>query len=454
MIIRNVVAGISLVLLASTTTACGSSDSDDEASNDELNQGSYDTIIVGAGIAGLTAAKELKKAGRSFIVLEAQNRIGGRAFVETKKFSVPIDYGAAWLHGVEGNQLVAIADSLGMHRADTNLQGGMFVGNHLATQQEQEACDATGEELETALAAAAQRGDDPAVSTLIPANAPCRDIVEDNVGRYESAAEVDQTSAIDSASFESDNDDFIREGIGTFVATYGKDVPVRLNSEVKKIAYGTGGVTVTLSSSETFHAKTVLSTVSNGILASGKIAFEPALPAWKQDAIKALPMGTLDKVVMEFDGTDIFGALPDSSWVLYDGPGHDNMAFVIKPLGAPIAVGFYGGNQALEYEKSDQKALDNAKNVIGQMFGSAAPGRMKSSDLTHWAATPWTLGSYSSARPGGSKMHTELAKPVDNVLFFAGEACGTPRHNGSLAGAYESAVSASDLIVRSLRSAN
>ncbi len=453
MIVRRfVVAGLTLCLATSLTAGCSSASSDEDSSDDELVQDEtlYDAIIVGAGVAGLTAAKDLTKAGRSFLVLEAQNRIGGRALVETKKFSVPIDYGAAWLHGVPTNPLVAIADGLGFRRADTNLSGPIYVGNRPATPEEEQACSKTFEDLEHAMSKAVERGEDPPVSSLLPASAPCADVVGDNVGRYESGAEVNETSAIDSASFEAEDDDFIREGIGTFVAAYGKDVPVRLNAEVTKISWSKpDDLKVTTKSNHTFRARRILTTVSTGVLAAGKIAFEPPLPDWKKEAIAALPMGVLNKVVMEFQ-SDVFGSVPESSWVLWDGPGANNMAWVIKPLGAPIAVGFYGGAQAREFERSDEAALSNAKEVLRQMFGDQIDAKLKASDITKWASTPWSLGSYSAARPGGSKMHAVMAQPVDDRLFFAGEACGPPRFNGSLAGAYESAKQASALMVKSL----
>jgi monoamine oxidase len=272
----------------------------------------------------------------------------------------------------------------------------------------------------------------------------------DNVARFESAAEAEETSVMDAASFASDDDDFVREGIGAFVAAYGKDVPVRLKSVVTNIRYDPAGVTVELATGERFHGKRVLVTVSTGVLAAGKIAFDPPLPQWKLDAIAALPMGLLDKVVIEFK-TDIFGDTPVNSWVLWDGPDRDNIAFVIKPLGAPIAVGFHGAQQARQYEKDDAAALAHVQGALRQMYGPRVDSEVSRTGLTHWGSNPYSLGSYSAARPGGSRMHAVLARPVDDRLFFAGEACARPIFNGSLAGAYESAVDASALIIASLK---
>lgn len=411
--------------------------------------GRADVIIVGAGLAGLTAAKELDKAGVKVLVLEAQDRIGGRALTDTKIFSVPIDYGAAWFHGVETNPLDEIADKMGFHRVDTNLDGLIFVGNRPATEAENQACEDAYDQIEKAMEAAAEAGQDPAVADLVK-DAPCAELMMDNVARFESAAEAEDTSVVDAALFGSEDDDFVREGMGTFVAVYGKDVPVRLKSVVTRVHHDPAGVTVELASGERFQGKRVLVTVSTGVLAAGKIVFDPPLPQWKLDAIAALPMGVLNKVVIEFK-TDIFGDTPDNSWVMWDGPDRDNIAFVIKPLSAPIAVGFYGAKRARDYEKDDDAALAHVKGALRRMYGPRVDSQLSRTGLTHWGSNPYTLGSYSAARPGGSKMHAVLAKPVDDRVFFAGEACARPLFNGSLAGAYESAVDASKLIIASLK---
>jgi monoamine oxidase len=411
--------------------------------------GRYDVIVVGAGMAGLTAAKRLASSRRSVLVLEASDRVGGRALADTTTFSVPVDYGAAWIHGVHENPLTGVVDGLGFHRVSTELEGPLFVGDHRATPDEEKACATTTERLEEALAAAAEAGRDVSVSELLPPDLLCSDLVGDNVGRYESAAELADTSAVDAALFDSGNDDFVREGVGTFVAAYGKEVPVRLRSPVTRIRYDAEGVALEIASGQRHFGKRALVTVSTGVLRSGTIAFDPPLPRWKLDAIAGLPMGFMDKVVLEFK-RDIFPATPANSWVLWDGPGHDNAAFVVKPFGAPIAIAFTGGDQAKELEKDDGAAIDHAKLALRAMYGASVDSELLRTRVTHWGKDPWTLGAYSAALPGASKMHAVLALPVDDRVFFAGEACAPPELNGSLGGAYHSALKASAALDRSL----
>jgi monoamine oxidase len=261
--------------------------------------------------------------------------------------------------------------------------------------------------------------------------------------------ELAESSTLDAALFESENDDFVREGMGTFVTAYGRDVPVRLRSVVTSVRYGAEGVVVGLENGERHEGRRALVTVSTGVLRAKKIDFDPPLPAWKLRAIDGLPMGLLNKVVMEFR-SDLFASTPSNSWVLWDGPANDNVAFVIKPLGAAMAVAFYGGSQARAFENDDRAALDHAKSALRSMYGPRVGTELSRSEITHWGKNPFTLGSYSAARPGAQKMRAVLALPVADRVFFAGEACARPALNGSIGGAYETGVIASNAIERSL----
>lgn len=407
-----------------------------------------DVIVVGAGLAGLTVAKELEKAKRSFLVLEAQNRIGGRTKVDTS-FSVPIDLGACWLHGIDKNPLVPLVKKMGFHLVKTDLLGAIYRGDRKATKKEVEVCQKTASDLAVAMEKVNESKKDKPISDLLPSNAPCRDLVASNIGPLENGAEIEDVSSISAGLFDTGDDDFVREGLGSFVKAFGKDIPVRLNSVVKNIEYDSLGVTVELSSGERFYGKRVVVTVSTGVLQSGTLSFMPPLPSWKTEAIKKLPMGLLNKVIMQFK-RDIFKDTPKNSWVLWDGPGDDNIAFIIRPFNAPIAIAFYGGNQARILEKNDEKALAHAKYALSEMYGDAVDKELTRDVITHWNHDPWTRGSYTYATVGGANAYLELLKPVNDRVFFAGEACAVPEFNASLHGAYTSALKTSSYLLESL----
>src|SRR5215467_4102865 len=117
----------------------------------------YDVIVVGAGIAGLSAAKELQHLGRSVVILEANNRIGGRAYVGyVGDEKVPIDYGGAWIHGIPTNPLTSMVDSMGFQRQRTELNLPYFVNDKKATEREKKVFDDAVEEYEHAVELAAK----------------------------------------------------------------------------------------------------------------------------------------------------------------------------------------------------------------------------------------------------------------------------------------------------------
>ncbi|MGH8575026.1 MAG: flavin monoamine oxidase family protein [Gammaproteobacteria bacterium] len=260
-----------------------------------------------------------------------------------------------------------------------------------------------------------------------------------------------------------DPDDLIAEGFGTFVAQYGAGVPVRLNSPVMKIVYRDGKVVVETSKGEGFEGLKALVTVSTGVLAAKKIVFEPDLPEAKKEAIRNLPMGVMNKVIFEFND-NIFprglgGRDLDRTWVLFDGRKDNrgeetDMAWVflkVPPKNAYIAIGFFGGDQAKELEKQGEGAMiSRAMTAMKKMCNCDAEGKLVKKKVTMWGLNPWTLGAYSAAKPGASGAHEEMARPIGDLVYFAGEACSTPTFNGSFAGAYYSALKAGHAIIRRL----
>jgi len=311
-----------------------------------------------------------------------------------------------------------------------------------------------------------------------------------NAGPLETAAELRDSSAVDAAQFAAGEDDLISKGMGAFVEKFGEDMPVCLNSPVTKVGYAENGVVVQ-SGDRRYAASHALVTVSVGVLRAKRIAFEPALPAWKQDAIDHLQMGDLQKVVIPF-GKDIFRDELPNSWVLYEGdllseeqrlaelrqlPAEDRkrrvMAFVIKPLSTNIAIGFFGGDWARAFEgqckgeehgsglrsKSgcDDLAIKVATTALSTIYGEKQVRDSIQSDeihITRWSLDETSLGAYSVPMPGHWDKREILRRPVGagadgegtKRLFFAGEGTARAIYNGSYPGAYESGVEAARVI--------
>jgi monoamine oxidase len=526
--------------------------------------GGYDAIVVGAGLAGLTTAKELERLGRSVLVLEATDRIGGRGWVGQIGAGgpggapVPIDYGGAWIHGVPTNPLTAAVDLLGFERVRSELDAPFFADGRWSTDEDLELFYEAYEEYEEALASAAARveretelaeeicaagyevadeelaaselcdrlegemaaetsvslcskarqldggaaspeafcdatrralvvtsdvaadylPEDPALAAAVP-------LVRATAGPLETAAELDESSAVDAAGFLAGEDDLVDRGMGAFVEAYGEGVPVCLGSAVSRIGYGEDGVTVEAAGLR-YRATTAVVTVSVGVLQADRIAFDPPLPAWKRQAIERLRMGHMQKVILPLR-EDVFGDTPDNAWVLAEhavsaaeralaaGAGLEvadddrrTMAFVVKPLGADIAIGFFGGDWARLFEGQcageertsgprsesgcDDPAIDASVRALSELYGAEAVGRALLADeihVTRWSLEPYVLGSYSVPLPGAWAERRVLATPLTDGadgmegtarLFFAGEACSRAAYNGSYAGAYETGL--------------
>ena len=457
--------------------------------------GPYDVVIVGAGLSGLAAARELRHLdpGLKLLVLEATFHVGGRGYTYKTASGTPIDLGGAWVHGVPTNPLTSIVDRLGFTRVRTDLSTPFYTPNGIAPPAQQAELAAALEQFEErveagALRARAARLDeevaaargaphaaDPPKGPAIPGRAgeacqespkgdrasdylPCgyekyHDLIRGNAGPLESTAELEDTSSVDASEFAAGEDDLVVQGMGEAVKAFGqevldpKGVRLRLGARVTRVGYGDAGVTVTAVENGgpvTYQGRRVLVTVSTGVLQrspeDGGIAFEPPLPQEKRDAIEGLPMGVMDKIILEWDA-DVFGDdVHDNAWVLYqadtrDAKGHrEVMAFALKPFGSKrIAIGFFGGDRARAFEAAckpfvdanrfapedptpepcDEAAVDAAKDALRKMFPDARfDGHEPRAYVTRWGLVRWTRGAYSAARPGQWRMREELQKPV------------------------------------------
>ena len=514
------------------------------------DSGPYDVVIVGAGLSGLSASRELRRLGHKTLILESNDRIGGRGLTAPVG-GVPIDYGGAWLHGVPTNPLVPLADALGFTRKRTQLEAPYFVDDRMASKAEQEVFDSayeayagsiaqgaaaigyqaavadrfcnvaheiaespatrrvglaraycseldatvTDASLAARLCAAAERVDNVATASAacavesgrirvasddstvyLPGSAEFQSIMPlliENAGALESAAELNRTSAFDGSQFAAEDDDLIAEGFGTFVNKIGEREPVCLNSAVSEIRYGKSGVELIAGGERrSYRAKTTLVTVSVGVLQANRIKFAPALPAWKQEAIENLRMGNLQKIIMPLS-RDIFGdKIADTSWVVYQGdvfPGGNRgvMAFVLKPMGLNMAIGFFGGDRARAFEAGcqgvvrgsgpalacDEPAVSTAVRALTKMFKAPDAILQNQIHVTRWSIDETSMGAYSVPLPGYWDMRETLRKPVGNPsagededgpkqVFFSGEAATRAIYNGSFPGAYETGMQA------------
>ncbi len=384
-----------------------------------------DVVIIGAGASGLSAAKELKRLGFTTTVVEGSHRIGGRAYSEEIAPGVWFDLGCSYLHQGEINPFVPIADELGVTIGKD--KGNLFEkdksrhyrnGTLLSTF---ESAAYLGYILDchSAIIQAAEQGKDIAIADLVDMESPYAVPYMANMAGL-MTLDIDQASAMDYASSDGGADIPILNGYGNLVKQWGADVKVSLNTKVEKIDWSGSGVSIETSKG-TIRGRTVLSTVSNGILGAGEILFDPVLPDWKMDAILGLPTGTENKICIHFN-EDVFGSDGRGWHVTWNDDG-DAAGLEASVMGQNTAIVFTGGRHAIWLEKQGQQAgHDFAVARVAEVFGNDIRRHVNRSIVTAWTTEPWTRGSYSCALPGQAHQRNELAKPLGDRLFFAGEA--------------------------------
>lgn len=408
-----------------------------------------DVIVVGAGVAGLSAAKELGRLGLSCRVIEAAGRIGGRAHTQEIAPGVWFDLGCAWLVDGPANPLTRIADELGIplvrdKMADFALARHRFHRNGAAlSPEDHRACLAYFDASEAAIARAASDSRDIAVAEVIDTDSPFAAPFKGYLGAAW-GQDIDLISTVDYATSEGSNDYRLLTGLGNLVATWARGIKVDLHAPVRRIDWS-GGATVTVETPQgTVTGRHVLITVSTGLLASGGIRFTPDLPDWKLAAVEGLPMGTENKVGLHFD-RDVFG--PDgrayyTSWADGEAPAKVDAGVV----GQDMAVVLFGGRHAVGLEQEGPAALCAfALDGVADIFGNDIRRHLTRAFPTAWSTDRWTFGSWSCAAPGQAHQRTALAQPVDDRLFFAGEATSIGGQ-GTCHGAFATGVRAAQEI--------
>jgi monoamine oxidase len=406
-----------------------------------------DIVVIGAGAAGIAAARRIQEANRKVVMVEAASQIGGRCVTDLTTFGVPFDRGARFLYSPDTNPMVKLARGLGLDVSAAPLGQKIRIGRRYARAGETEDFLANLVRANRAIDDASRGKVDVACATALKDLGDWAGTVDFMLGPAFAGKDLKDLSAIDKARAQERGAAIAcRQGLGALVGKLGEQLPVSLSTPVTRIAWSNRDVTVETAAGR-IPARAAILTVSSNVLAAGSIKFAPDIPKRTIDAAGRLALGSYDHIVLQMAGNPL-GLAPDEMLI------EQSSSTATARLYANIAgsslcsidvAGAFGRDLSAKGEKA---MVDFAREWLNKLFGSDAVAAVKRSAVTQWNAAPHVLGAMSAASVGGEPSRKILTEPIGN-LFLAGEATHETLW-GTVDGAWESGERAADAALRKI----
>lgn len=387
-----------------------------------------DVVVVGAGAAGISAARTLTAHPLTIGIVEARHRVGGRAHT-VHRAGMPLDIGCGWLHSADENPLAALASAEGL-----TLDKTPAPWEQLASAEAPEAArefQAAFLEFERRVGQASASGDDGPASRHLD-QASRWNARLDAISGALNGARLDQVSTRDYAAYRDTGVNWrVEQGYGRLLHTLAASLPVVTGCVVGKI--DRSGPLLRLDTNlGAIVARVAIITASTELLCSERLRFEPPIPGLREAAC-SLPLGLASKLYLKLGHPE---DLPAETQLWGRSDTAETGAYHLRPFGRALIEAWFSGDLARGLEREGEAAFTSfAGEELVNLLGSGIRRRLGPLATSMWGADPWALGAYSYARPGAGDARSRLATPVENRIFIAGEATSTTFY-GSAHGAW------------------
>jgi monoamine oxidase len=450
-----------------------------------------DVLVIGAGAAGLAAARALSGQGVSLAVLEARDRIGGRIYTTRRAGGVlPVELGAEFVHG-RPPETFAIARAAGLTLYERSGAAWSSFDGHLRRDEDEEADeDEEGKNEEHSVdallgALGAWQGEDRAFQEFLEERFPgeewaaarrwARGYIEGYEAAFPERVSIRWLAHTEAAAeaIQGGSNYRVLEGYDRLLEWLRAGLnPERtrfcLNTIARSVRWSRGQVEVTAQSPfgaqlERFNARAAIITLPLGVLAAppdapGAVQFTPDLPE-KRAAMEKLEMGQVVKVALNFrevfweSGASPLSALPRLSFLFSDDAVMPTW-WTSYPLLTPTLLGWVGGPRAAHLSRHpDEVIARQALEALARVLGVKRDwleAQLNSWQVHNWSADPFSRGAYSYVCVGGMEAPEQLGAPVEGTLFFAGEATDTAGHTGTVHGALATGTRAAQEVMAHL----
>ena len=404
-----------------------------------------DIVVIGAGAAGIAAARRIVAANRKVVVLEAANQIGGRCVTDTSTFDMPFDRGARWIHNPETNPMVRLARGAGLDIMPAPVGQKIRIGRRFARPSETEEFLAALVKANRAIDDAARKADVSCASVMPKELGPWADTAGFVLGPNFTGKDLKDISVIDKVRAQDRNSAIAcRQGLGTLVAKLGEQLPVALSTPANRIEWGSRDAVVYTSAGRLL-ARAAIVTVSTNVLAAGNLKIAPEIPKRYFEAASKLSLGSYDHIFLQMQGNPMGLARDD---ILIEQSNSTRTAMLYANMGSSSLCSIdIGGSFGRDLSAQGEQAMVAfAVEWLTKMFGSDVAAAVKKTSVTRWNAAPHVLGAMSCAMPGAQASRKILSEPI-GCMYFAGEATHETLW-GTVDGAWESGERAAEAALR------